>query len=253
MMLAYKWVPDLPSKILPLQSSDIEQNKLNKVLTYAIIIHVIMCLIQAQSDVYHKSADSAWEYQKVEMYMRDDWFRAFNVLRAYYENNTSAQFLSGWGCRSANIMISLHWSQVAELAWEPVTIFTGIINKLERYDDEIVKNDDKEKDIKVSDKLKIRLNMMFETLREEGMNCFIKHTSKHSLLNQMTLLALCRELQKSITVLFNESVFSTVRAQELITVAQMKETINNKDGGEKHCTCNSGGFKMIWDAAFWQL
>ena len=53
-----------------------------------------------------------------------------------------------------------------------------MINKLERYDDEIVKNNDKEKNIKVSDKLKIRLNMMFEALREEGMNCFVKDTSK---------------------------------------------------------------------------
>ena len=45
MMLTYKWVPDLLFKILSLQSSDVEQDKLNKVLTYAIIICVIMCLI----------------------------------------------------------------------------------------------------------------------------------------------------------------------------------------------------------------
>ena len=62
MMLAYKWVPDLPFKILSLQSSDIEQNELNEVLTYAMIIHTMMCLIQAWSDVYHESADSAQEH-----------------------------------------------------------------------------------------------------------------------------------------------------------------------------------------------
>ena len=128
-----------------------------------------------------------------------------------------------------------------------------MINKSERYDDEIVKNDDEEKNIEVSDKLKTRLNVMFKALREERMNCFVKDTSKCSLLNQVTLSALCRELQKSITVLFDESVSSTARAQELITVVQMKETIDNKDGGEKHCTCNSEGSEMIQDAAFWQL
>ena len=187
------------------------------------------------------------------MYVRDDWFHIFNVLWAYYQNNTSVQFLSGQGCRSANIMISLCQSQITELVWGPVTIVTGMINKSERYDDEIVKNDDEEKNIEVSDKLKTRLNVMFKALREERMNCFVKDTSKCSLLNQVTLSALCRELQKSITVLFDESVSSTARAQELITVVQMKETIDNKDGGEKHCTCNSEGSEMIQDAAFWQL
>ena len=84
MMLTYKWVPDLSSKILSLQSSEVKQNELNEVLTYATIIHMMMCLIQIWSDVYHKSADSAQEHQKVKMYMRDDWFRAFNILQAYY-------------------------------------------------------------------------------------------------------------------------------------------------------------------------
>ena len=93
-----------------------------------------------------------------------------------------------------------------------MTIVTGIVNKLERYDDEIVKDDDEEKNIEVSDKLETKLNVMFEALREEGMDCFVKDTSKHSLLNQVTLSALCRELWKSITVLFNESVSSTARA-----------------------------------------
>ena len=77
---------------------------------------------------------------------------------------------------------------------EPVTIVTDMINKLERYDNKIVKNDDEEKNIEVSDKLKTRLNMMFETLREEGIDCFVKDISKCSLLNQITLSALCREL-----------------------------------------------------------
>ena len=86
---------------------------------------------------------------------------------------------------------------------------------------------------------------MFEALREEGIDCFVKDTLKCPLLNQMTLLALCRELQKSITVLFNESVSSTARAQELITAAQVKKMIDDEDGGEKCCTCNSGGSEMI--------
>ena len=204
-----------------------------------------MCLIQTWLDVYHEFADSAQEHQKIEMYVRDDWFHAFNILWAYYQNNTSAQFLSGWGCRLTNTMISLHWSQVTELAWESVTIVTGMINKSEKYDDEIMKNDDEEKNIEVSDELKTRLNMMFETLREKGTDCFVKDTLKHSLLNQVTLSALCRELQKLITVLFDESVLSTVRAQKLITAAQAEKTIDNKDGEEKCCTCNSEGSEMI--------
>ena len=89
MMLAYKWVPDLLFKILSLQPSDIKQNELNKVLIYAIIIHVMMCLIQTQLDMYHKSADSAQEHQKVKMYVRDNRFCAFNILQAYYQDNTS--------------------------------------------------------------------------------------------------------------------------------------------------------------------
>ena len=211
MMLAYKWVLNLSFKILSLQPSDIEQNELNKVLTYAMIIHVMMCLIQTWLDVYHESADSAQEHQKVEMYVRYDWFRAFNILRAYYWDNTSVWFLPGQGCRLVNTVISLCWSQVAELAWGPVTIVTGMVNKSERYDDKIVKNDDEEKNIKVSDKLKARLNMMFEALREEEMNCFVKDTLKCSLLNQTTLSALCKELWKLVTVLFDESVLSTAR------------------------------------------
>ena len=83
-MLAYKWVPDLLFKVLSLQPSDIEQDQLNEVLTYVIIICTMMCLIQAQLDVYHEFTDSAWEHQKIEMYVRDNWFRAFNVLQAYY-------------------------------------------------------------------------------------------------------------------------------------------------------------------------
>ena len=75
-----------------------------------------------------------------------------------------------------------------------MTIVTGMINKSERYDDEIVKNDDEEKNIEVSDKLKARLNVMFETLREEGTDCFVKDTSKCPLLNQVTLSALCEKL-----------------------------------------------------------
>ena len=187
------------------------------------------------------------------MYVRDDWFHIFNVLWAYYQNNTSVQFLSGQGCRSANIMISLCQSQITELVWGPVTIVTGMINKSERYDDEIVKNNDEEKNIKVSDKLETRLNTMFEALREEETDCFVKDTSKHSLLNQVTLSALCRELWKSTTVLFDESVSSTVRAQELITAAQAEKMIDNEDDEEKCCTHNDRGLKMIQDAAFWQL
>ena len=38
-----------------------------------------------------------------------------------------------------------------------MTIVTGMINKSERYDDKIVKNDDEEEDIEVSDELKTRL------------------------------------------------------------------------------------------------
>ena len=87
-----------------------------------------------------------------------------------------------------------------------------MINKSEKYDDEIMKNDDEEKNIEVSDELKIRLNVMFKTLREEEMDCFVKDTLKCPLLNQMTLLALCKKLQKSTTVLFDESVSSTARA-----------------------------------------
>ena len=44
-MLTYKWVPDLSFKILSLQSSDVEQNELNEVLIYAMIIHMMMYLI----------------------------------------------------------------------------------------------------------------------------------------------------------------------------------------------------------------
>ena len=131
-----------------------------------------------------------------------------------------------------------------------MTIVTGMINKLERYDDKIVKDDDKEKNIKVSDELKTRLNAMFETLREEGTDYFVKDTLKCSLLNQITLSALCRELQMSITVLFDESVLSTARAQELITAAQAEKITDNEDDKEKHCTCNSRGSEMIQDAAF---
>ena len=40
--------------------------------------------------------------------------------------------------------------------------------------DEIVKNNDEEKNIEVSDKLKARLNVMFEALGEEGTDCFVK-------------------------------------------------------------------------------
>ena len=206
MMLAYKWVSDLPFKILSLQSSDIKQDELNKVLTYAIIIHMIMCLIQTWSDVYHKSADSAWEHQKVGMYVRDNWFRAFNVLRAYYQDNTSVWFLPGQGHKSVNIMISLCQSQVAELVWEPVTIVTDIVNKLERYDDKIVKNNDEEENIKVSDELKIRLNMIFEALREEeqivlskihwNTLCWIRQPCQHFVRNceswsQFSLMSQC--------------------------------------------------------------
>ena len=126
-----------------------------------------------------------------------------------------------------------------------MTIVTGMINKLERYDDEISKNDDEEKNIKVSDKLKTRLNVMFEALREEGMDCFVKDTLKHSLLNQATLSAHCRELQKLNTVLFDESVSSTARAQELITVVQTEEMIDDEDDEEKCCTYNSEGSEMI--------
>ena len=128
-----------------------------------------------------------------------------------------------------------------------------MINKLERYNDKIVKNDDEEKNIEVSDKLKTRLNVMFKTLREEEMNCFVKDTLKCHLLNQVTLSALCEELWKSITILFDESVLSTARAQELITAVQTEEIIDDKDDKEKCCTCNGEGLKMIWDAAFWQL
>ena len=253
MMLAYKWVPDLSSKILSLQSSDVEQNELNEVLAYAIIICVMMCLIQAWSDMYQKSADSAQEHQKVEMYVRDNWFRAFNVLWAYYQNNTSAQFLSDWGCRSVNAVIPLCQSQVAGLAQGPVTIVTGMINKSEKYDNKIVKDDDKEEDIEVSDELKIRLNTMFEALGEKGTDCFVKDTSKHSLLNQVTLSTLCEKLWKLTTVLFDELVLSTVRAQELITMAQAEEIIDDEDGGGKCYTRNSRGSEMIWDTVFWQL
>ena len=126
-----------------------------------------------------------------------------------------------------------------------MTIVTDIINKSEKYDDEIMKNNDEEKNIKVSDELKIRLNMMFETLREEGMNCFIKDKLKCSLLNQTTLSALCEKLWKSITVLFNKSVSSTARAQELITITQVKKTIDNEDDKEKCCTHNSRDLEII--------
>ena len=253
MMLAYKWVPDLLFKILSLQPSDIKQDELNKVLTYAMIIHVMMCLIHAWLDMYHESADSAQEHQKVEMYVGDNWFHAFNVLWAYYQDNTSAWFFPGRGCRSANIVIPLYWSQVTGLVWGPVTIVTGMVNKSGGYDYEIVKNDDKEKDIEVSDELEIRLNVMFEVLGEEEMDCFVKDTLKRPLLNQVTLSALCKKLQKSITVLFDESVSSTARAQELITVVQTEEMIDDEDDEEKCCTYNSEGSEMIWDAAFWQL
>ena len=241
---------DLSFKILSLQSSNIKQNKLNEVLTYATTIHTMMCLIQTWLDVYHESADSAQEHQKVEIYVGDDWFRAFNVLQAYYQDNTSAWFLSGQGCRLANTVIPLYQSQVAWLVQDSVTIVTGMINKLERYDNEIIKDDDEEKNIKVSDKLKIRLNMMFEALREEGTEYFVKDILNHSLLDQMTLSALCRELWKSITVLFNKSVLSTVIDQELIIKAQAEKTIDDKYSEEKHCTHNSRGLEIIWDAAF---
>ena len=147
-------------------------------------------------------------------------------------------------------MIPLYWSQIAELEQESVTIVTDMINKSEKYDDEIVKNNNEEKNIEVSDKLETRLNTMFEVLREEEMNCFVKDTLKCSLLDQTTLSALCRELQKSITVLFNELVSNTARAQELITAVQAEETINNEDSKEKCYTCNGEGSEMIWDAAF---
>ena len=68
-----------------------------------------------------------------------------------------------------------------------MTIVTSMINKLERYDNKVVKNNDEEKNIEVSDKLKIRLNTMFEALREEETDCFVKDTLKCSLLNQATL------------------------------------------------------------------
>ena len=126
-----------------------------------------------------------------------------------------------------------------------MTIVTGIINKSEKYDDEIVKDDNKEKNIEVSDELEIRLNMMFKALREKGTDCFVKDTSKCSLLNQMTLSALCEKLQKLITVLFDKSVSSTARAQELNTAVQTEKMIDNEDGGEKCYTCNSEGLKMI--------
>ena len=128
-----------------------------------------------------------------------------------------------------------------------------MINKSERYDDKIMKNNDEEKDIKASDKLETRLNTIFKALGEEEIDCFVKDTSKCSLLNQMTLSALGKKLQKSITVLFNELVLSTVIAQELITTAQMKKIINDEDDKEKCCTHNSEGSEMIWDTAFWQL
>ena len=252
-MLAYKWVLNLPFKILSLHPSDIKQDELNEVLTYTMIICMMMCLIQTWSDVYHEFTDSAQEHQNLEMYVRDDWFCAFNILQAHYWDNTSAQFLSDWGCRLINVMISLCQSQVTELVWEPVTIVTGMINKLERYDNKIVKNDDEEKNIKVSDKLKTRLNAMFEALGEEGTDCFVKDTLKCPLLNQATLSALCEKLQKSTTVLFDESVLSTARVQELITVAQAEKMIDDEDGEEKCCTHNDWDLEMIWDAAFWQL
>ena len=134
-----------------------------------------------------------------------------------------------------------------------MTIVTGIVNKLERYNDKIVENNDEEENIEVSDELKTRLNMIFEALREEGTDCFVKDTLKCSLLDQATLSALCKKLQKLITVLFDESVLSTARAQELIITAQVKKMIDDKDGREKCCTHNGGGSEMIWDAAFWQL
>ena len=120
-----------------------------------------------------------------------------------------------------------------------------MVNKSEEYDDEIMKNNDKEENIEVSDKLETRLNAMFEALKEEGTDCFVKDTLKHSLLNQVTLFTLCEKLWKSTTVLFDESVLSTARAQELITAAQTEETIDNEDDEEKCCTCNSEGSEMI--------